>query len=201
MVFPKSLEQLINNLQALPSVGQKTAERYGLHLLDMDKEEVKELSASIITARNNIGYCKNCGNLSEGNLCAICLDDNRSEEIIYVVENVTDVIAMEKTEKFDGQYHVLKGLISPSKGILPDDINIESLKKRLENPNLKEVVIATNLTIEGDTTSLYLSKIIDQITNNRIVVSRIAHGLPVGGHLNYADDLTIIKAMEGRIKI
>ena len=201
MVFPKSLEQLINDLQALPSVGQKTAERYGLHLLDMDKEEVKELAASIITARNNIGYCKNCGNLSEGNLCSICLDDNRSEEIIYVVENFTDVIAMEKTENFDGQYHVLKGLISPSKGILPDDINIESLKKRLENPNLKEVVIATNLTIEGDTTSLYLSKIIDQITNNRIVVSRIAHGLPVGGHLNYADDLTIIKAMEGRIKI
>ena len=201
MVFPKSLEQLINNLQALPSVGQKTAERYALHLLEMDEEEVRELAAAMVSARNNIGYCKNCGNLSEEKLCSICLDENRSQEIIYVVENVTDVIAMEKTENFNGQYHVLKGLISPSKGILPDDINIESLKKRLENPKLKEVVIATNLTIEGDTTSLYLSKIIDQISNNRIVVSRIAHGLPVGGHLNYADDLTIIKAMEGRIKI
>lgn len=201
MVFPKSLEQLINNLQSLPSVGQKTAERYALHILDMDEEAVKELATSIVEARNKISYCKKCGNLSVENLCSICLDDNRSQEIIYVVENVTDVIAMEKTENFNGQYHVLKGLISPSKGVLPDDINIESLKIRLENPNLKEVVIATNLTIEGDTTSLYLSKIIEQISDSKVVVSRIAHGLPVGGHLNYADDLTIIKAMEGRIKI
>lgn len=201
MVFPKSLEQLINNLQALPSVGQKTAERYALHLLDMDENAVKELASSMLNVKNTIGYCEKCGNLSEDKFCSICLDENRSQEIIYVVENVTDVIAMEKTENFNGQYHVLKGLISPSKGILPDDINIESLKKRLENPKLKEVVIATNLTIEGDTTSLYLSKIIEQISNKKIMVSRIAHGLPVGGHLNYADDLTIIKAMEGRIKI
>lgn len=201
MVYPKSLEELIENLQTLPSVGQKTAERYGLYLLDLDFEEVKALADSIVIAREKIRYCELCGNLSEKDLCEICLDDRRNQKIICVVESVTDVIAMEKTENYNGLYHVLKGLISPSKGILPDDLNIKNFQERLKSPEIEEIVIATNLTIEGDTTSLYLSKLINQITEGKIVVSRIAHGLPVGGHLNYADDLTIIKAMEGRIKI
>ena len=201
MVYPKSLEELISNLQTLPSVGQKTAERYALYLLELDDEEVKGLAESILVAKEKTMYCSVCGNLSESEHCSICKDDRRDQSIICVVESVTDVIAMEKTEKYDGLYHVLKGLISPSKGILPDDINIKSLEERLASPELKEVIIATNLTIEGDTTSLYLSKLISQIRDNGIIVSRIAHGLPVGGHLNYADDLTIIKAMEGRNKI
>lgn len=201
MVYPKSLEELIENLQTLPSVGQKTAERYGLYLLELDFEEVKALADSIVIAREKIRYCELCGNLSEKDLCEICLDDRRNQKIICVVESVTDVIAMEKTENYNGLYHVLKGLISPSKGILPDDLNIKNFEERLKSPEIEEIVIATNLTIEGDTTSLYLSKLINQITEGKIVVSRIAHGLPVGGHLNYADDLTIIKAMEGRIKI
>ena len=201
MVFPKSLDELIENLQTLPSVGQKTAERYALYLLELDYEEIKELADSIVVAKEKTQYCSICGNLSESDICEICTDETRNPSIICVVESVTDVIAMEKTENYNGLYHVLKGLISPSKGILPDDLNIKSFEERLESPELKEVVIATNLTIEGDTTSLYLSKLINQIKENRIIVSRIAHGLPVGGHLNHADDLTIIKAMEGRIKI
>lgn len=201
MVYPKSLERLIENLQVLPSVGQKTAERYALYLIELDDEDVKELSDSIIVAKEKTQHCSICGNLSETEICSICSDNRRDQSIICIVENVTDVIAMEKTENYDGLYHVLKGLISPSKGILPDDLNIKSLKARLVSPDLKEIVIATNLTIEGDTTSLYLSKLINQEKKNDIIVSRIAHGLPVGGHLNYADDLTIIKAMEGRIKI
>lgn len=201
MVYPKSLNELVENLQTLPSVGQKTAERYALYLIELDEEEVKNLADSIIEAREKTMYCSVCGNLSENELCSICKDERRNQSLICVVESVTDVIAMEKTENYHGLYHVLKGLISPSKGILPDDLNIKSLEVRLESPELKEVVIATNLTIEGDTTSLYLSKLINQIKKDEVVVSRIAHGLPVGGHLNYADDLTIIKAMEGRIKI
>lgn len=201
MVYPKSLQELIEHLQVLPSVGQKTAERFALKIIDLDDDIIKNLSQSIVDAKEKTRYCDICGNLSESDLCSICEDSNRDDSIICIVENVTDVIAMEKTENYNGLFHVLNGLISPSKGILPDDINIKSLEKRLEDPNLKEIVIATNLTIEGDTTSLYLSKLINQIKKNKITVSRIAHGLPVGGHLDYADDLTIIKAMEGRIKI
>lgn len=201
MVYPKSLQELIEQLQVLPSVGQKTAERFALRMIDLDDDVIKSLSQSIIDAKEKTQYCEICGNLSESNFCSICEDNHRDSSIICIVENVTDVIAMEKTENYNGLYHVLSGLISPSKGILPDDINIKSLEKRLEEPNLKEIVIATNLTIEGDTTSLYLSKLINQIKDNKLTVSRIAHGLPVGGHLDYADDLTIIKAMEGRIKI
>lgn len=201
MVYPKSLETLIEQLQVLPSVGQKTAERFALRMIDLDEDVINDLSQSIINAKLKTKYCEICGNLSESKFCLICEDSQRDDSIICIVENVTDVVAMEKTENYEGLYHVLNGLISPSKGILPDDINIKSLEKRLEDPSLKEVVIATNLTIEGDTTSLYLSKLINQIKKDKIIVSRIAHGLPVGGHLDYADDLTIIKAMEGRIKI
>lgn len=200
MIYPKSLEALIENLKMLPGVGQKSAERYALRILKMSEEDVESLSSSIKEAKTKIRSCEICGNLSEHRQCSICTDYNRDETIICVVANTTDTIAMEKTENFNGLYHVLNGLISPSKGILPDDLNIESLRSRLVNDKLKEVVIATNLTVEGDTTSLYLSKLINQCNPN-IEVSRIAHGLPVGGHLDYADDLTIIKAMEGRFKI
>lgn len=200
MVYPKPLAELIENLKILPGVGQKTAERYALKLIEMNVKEINELTSAISDASIKIKHCQNCGNLSEHKLCSICTDESRDQSIICVVANVTDVIAMEKTENYQGLYHVLNGLIAPSKGILVEDLNIASLKRRLNEDDLKEVVIATNLTVEGDTTSLYLSKMIN-IENKDIVVSRIAHGLPVGGHLDYADDLTIIKAIEGRIKI
>lgn len=200
MVYPKSLEELIESLKNLPGVGQKTAERYALRIIDMDEENVETLSNAITNVKKNIVYCERCGNLAEDVLCPICKDPLRDESIICIVANTTDTIAMEKTNTYNGMYHVLNGLISPAKGILPDNLNISSLIPRLDNGNLKEIIIATNLTVEGDTTSLYLSKLIAQ-ENNEVIVSRIAHGLPVGGHLDYADDLTIIKAMEGRFKI
>lgn len=200
MIYPKSLDKLIESLKLLPGVGQKTAERYALRIVSMEEEKVLELSQALIDVKQNITHCEQCGNLAEARLCPICQDTSRDKEIICVVANTTDIIAMEKTNTFNGLYHVLNGLISPSKGILPDDLNIDSLKTRLCDEELKEVVIATNLTVEGDTTALYLSKLIQQ-ENPKIIVSRIAHGLPVGGHLDYADDLTIIKAMEGRFKI
>lgn len=200
MIYPKSLEELIESLKKLPGVGQKTAERYALRIIDMDEENVETLSNAITNVKKNIVYCERCGNLAEDVLCPICKDPLRDESIICIVANTTDTIAMEKTNTYNGMYHVLNGLISPAKGILPDNLNISSLIPRLDNGNLKEIIIATNLTVEGDTTSLYLSKLIAQ-ENNEVIVSRIAHGLPVGGHLDYADDLTIIKAMEGRFKI
>ncbi len=200
MIYPKSLEELIENLKMLPGVGQKTAERYALKIISMEKDDVNDLAKSIKDVKVKIKHCTKCGNLAESELCTICSDELRDKTTICIVANTTDTIAMEKTENYHGLYHVLNGLISPSKGVLPDDLNIESLKKRLNDSNLKEIIIATNLTVEGDTTALYLSKYIQQ-ENSKIIVSRIAHGLPVGGHLDYADDLTIIKAMEGRFKI
>lgn len=199
MLYPKSLELVIENLKKLPGVGQKTAERYALSLLALDKESIVDLSQSIIDVKEKIKACKKCGNLSEEEFCSICKDDNRDKSLICVVAQTTDTIAMEKTNNYHGTYHVLNGLISPTKGILPDDLNIDSLKARLDQ-DTQEIIIATNLTVEGDTTSLYLSKLIN-IENPNIKVTRIAHGLPVGGHLDYADDLTIIKALEGRFKI
>lgn len=200
MIYPKPLEKLIENLKTLPGVGQKTAERYALKIISMDDTVVEDLATSIMGIKSKITNCTICGNLSEDSVCAICSDHLRDNSIICIVANTTDTIAMEKTSTYNGLYHVLNGLISPSKGILPDDLNIEALISRLKEDTLKEIVIATNLTIEGDTTSLYLSKLISH-ENPNIIVTRIAHGLPVGGHLDYADDLTIIKAMEGRFKI
>lgn len=200
MVYPKSLENVIESLKKLPGVGQKTAERYALSILKLDEDSVFELAEAIEQVKVKIKSCSTCGNLSEETQCTICMDNNRDKSVICIVANTTDTIAMEKTENYNGSYHVLNGLISPSKGILPDDLNIKSLIPRLHDPVVAEIVIATNLTIEGDTTSLYLSKLI-KIENPNIEITRIAHGLPVGGHLDYADDLTIIKAMEGRFKI
>ncbi|NLC34109.1 MAG: recombination protein RecR [Erysipelothrix sp.] len=200
MLYPKSLNTVIEQLQKLPGVGQKTAERYALSLLNFELEDVNALKDAIESVKLNIRYCEQCGNLTETQKCSICEDTQRDQSIICIVGQTTDAIAMEKTASYNGLYHVLNGLISPSKGILPDDLNIESLKHRLTDEYLKEIIIATNLTIEGDTTSLYLSKLINSLNPN-IIVSRIAQGLPVGGHLDYADDLTIIKALEGRNKI
>lgn len=201
MLYPKSLLDLIEQLKILPSVGQKTAERFALKIIELDTNTVAQLAKAILEAKAKITHCEICGNLAETSRCTICEDEKRDQSIICIVENVTDVIAMEKTDTYKGLYHVLNGLISPSKGILPEDLNIKSLEKRLNEELVKEIIIATNLTIEGETTSLYLSKLISQIKKDEILVSRIAHGLPVGGHLDYADDLTIIKALEGRNKI
>jgi len=153
---------------------------------------------SLLEFQNGITICEQCGNLAEGSRCLICDDTSRDQSIICVVQSPRDVIAMEKTKEYSGLYHVLNGVISTSKGILPDDINLETLFDRIDE-NTKEIILATNPTIEGETTALYLSKRLERYPH--VTVTRIAHGLPMGGHLDYADELTLIKALEGRKKM
>ena len=165
--------------------------------MNWNQEEVDHFIQTCATAKQKIHHCAICGNLSEEENCEICKDDARDTSTICVVEQVQDLIAMEKTQEYKGLYHVLGGVISPSKGILPEDINLQALIDRC-NENVKEVILATNPTVEGETTALYISKLLEK---KEINTTRIAHGIPMGGHLDYADELTLIKAMENRKQI
>ncbi len=196
-MYPALFETLVESFRKLPGVGQKTAERYAFEFLKWDQEEIDEFLKACSLAKKNLHTCKICGNLAEDELCEICKDTTRDTSTICVVEQVQDLIAMEKTHEYKGVYHVLNGVISPSKGILPDDINIDSLIKRCDD-TISEVIIATNPTVEGETTALYLSKLLEK---KKIQATRIAHGLPMGAHLDYADEMTLIKAMENRKKM
>lgn len=193
-MYPKSLQNLIDAFKSLPGVGAKTAERYALCILDQSVEDVEDFASSLLKVKNNIKTCSICGNITEGNICDICANENRKKEYICVVQHPKDIFAIEKTG-YSGYYHVLNGAISTTKGILPDDINIKSLYERLDG--IREVIIATNPTLDGETTALYLSKTLKE---RNVEVTRLAHGLPMGANLDYADELTLIKAMEGRIK-
>lgn len=196
-MYPKKFEALVDSLRKLPGVGNKTAVRYAFEVLDWNEEELESFITSFQEIKDGIRICEICGNLAEDDHCLVCEDSTRDHTIICVVQSPKDVIAMEKTREYSGVYHVLNGVISTSKGILPEDINIHSLLKRI-NVDTKEIIIATNPTVEGETTALYLSKLLEKYDVN---VTRIAHGLPMGGHLDYADELTLIKAMEGRKKM
>lgn len=196
-MYPKKFEALVEAYRHLPGVGLKTAERYAFETIEWDEGTLDNLIESLVNVKNGIKKCKICSNLSEEDTCEICKDTMRDEHTICVVQSSKDVIAMEKMKEYNGVYHVLNGVISTSKGILPDDINIESLMKRV-NGNTKEIIIATNPTVEGETTALYLSKVLEKYD---VFVTRIAHGLPMGGHLDYADELTLIKSFEGRNKM
>ena len=196
-MYPKSLQKLIDSLRLLPGVGSKTAERYAFTILDMSEEETQEFILSLVASRTQITKCKTCGNLAEGDECLICKDDSRDHNLICVVQHPKDIIAMERIQDYNGVYHVLNGAIATSKGILPEDLNIKSLLTRVSSQT-KEVIIATNPTLEGETTAMYLAKLLSEKDVN---VTRIAHGLPMGGHLDYADEMTLSKAMEGRQKI
>lgn len=196
-MYPQKFEALIESLKRLPGVGAKTAERYAFHILDWNEKDKQNLIQSLVDIKEGLKKCEVCGNLTDEDICDICADTERNQNLICVVQSAKDVIAMEKTKEYHGVYHVLNGVISTTKGILPEDINIESLINRV-NEQTEEVIIATNPTVEGETTALYLSKILE---SKNINVTRIAHGLPMGGHLDYADELTLIKAIEGRKKI
>ena len=196
-MYPALFETLVESFRKLPGVGKKTAERYAFEFLKWDQEEIDEFLKACSLAKKNLHTCKICGNLAEDELCEVCKDTTRDTSTICVVEQVQDLIAMEKTHEYKGVYHVLNGVISPSKGILPDDINIDSLIKRCDD-TISEVIIATNPTVEGETTALYLSKLLEK---KNIQATRIAHGLPMGAHLDYADEMTLIKAMENRKKM
>lgn len=196
-MYPEAFEKLIESLKKLPGVGNKSAERYALSLLDASEDEIEAFSTALLETKSKLKKCSVCGNLSEEDQCSICKDDKRDHNVICVVQSIKDVSAMEKINEFMGVYHVLGGLISTTKGILPDDINIKGLINRI-NEDTKEVILATNGTVEGETTALYLDKV---LSDKGVLVTRIAYGLPIGGHLDYADERTLIKAFEGRKKI
>ena len=193
----ESIERLINYLARLPGIGRKSAGRLAFHILKMPKEEAMEFAGAIIDVKEKVGFCSICFNISESDPCHICRDDNRRTDIICVVEEASDLVALEKAEGYRGLYHVLGGRISPLDGIGPDDLKIAPLLKRIEN-GVNELVIATNPNVEGEATALYLAKLVRPLG---IKITRIARGLPVGGDLEYADGITLSRALEGRQEI
>ena len=193
--YPKPLAKLIGEFAKLPGIGYKTAQRLAFHILSLDDAEAQALADSITEAKREMKYCSICGNLTDQDPCAICSDQSRRTDVICVVESPKDVAAMERIREFNGQYHVLNGIISPMEGVGPEDINLRSLIKRLQNSDVRELIIATNPNIEGEATAMYIARLIKPAG---IKVTRIAHGLPVGGDLEYADEVTLLKAMEGR---
>ena len=193
--YAKPLNRLIGELSKLPGIGGKTAQRLAFHILSMDDRDAMSLAEAIMEAKQNMKYCSVCGNLTDEDPCAICKDQTRDKSMICVVESPKDVIAMEKIKEYRGYYHVLHGAISPIDGVGPNDINLQSLITRLQDEAVKELIIATNPTIEGEATAMYIARLIKP---SGIKVSRIAHGIPVGGDLEYADEVTLLKAVEGR---
>lgn len=195
--YSTQITKLIEELSKLPGVGAKSAQRLAFHIISRPLDEVQRLSDAIIDARRNVRYCKECFTLTDEELCPICRNQARDHGMIMVVENTRDLAAYEKTGKFDGVYHVLHGAISPMLGIGPNDIRLKELMKRLQG-DVKEVIIATNSSLEGETTAMYISKLIKP---TGIKVSRIASGVPVGGDLEYIDEVTLLRALEGRVEL
>ena len=194
-LYAPSIEKLIESFEKLPSIGHKTAQRLAFYMLDLSNEEVKEFTDSIINAKKNLKFCSKCFNISDTDPCNICVNPKRDESTICVVEDVRDVLAMERTHEFKGVYHVLHGSISPMNGVGPDDIKIKELLSRIMEGNIKEIILATNPRVEGEATSMYISKLVKPLG---VKVTRIARGIPVGGDLEYTDEMTLTKALEGR---
>ena len=195
--YSRQISKLIQELSALPGIGTKSAQRLAFHILNMPKEQVEELSSAILDAKQNVRYCKECFTLTDEEICPICSDSSRNHKVIMVVENTRDLAAYEKTQKYDGVYHVLHGAISPMLGIGPGDIKLKELMQRLQK-DVDEVIIATNSSLEGETTAMYISKLINP---TGIKVTRIASGVPVGGDLEYIDEVTLLRALEGRTEL
>lgn len=195
MYYPEPIARLIEELTKLPGIGPKTAQRVAFHLLHLPKETVRTLTTAIGEAREKIRYCSSCCTLTDIDPCSTCSNPVRDPSVICVVEEPRDIVAMEKTREFKGLYHVLHGAINPMEGVMPDDIRIRELLNRLADETVKEVIVCTNPTTEGETTAIYLARAIKPLG---IKVTRIARGLPVGGDLEYADEVTLAKAMEGR---
>ena len=193
--YSAPVARLIEEFEKLPGIGHKTAQRLAFHVLNMPMEKAQGLSGAIIDAKLKTKYCSVCNNLTDVDPCSICSGSHRDSSIICVVENPRDVVAMEKTREFQGLYHVLHGAISPMDGVGPEDIKIKELLARIGQGSIKEVILATNPNIEGEATAMYISKLLKPLG---IKTSRIAHGLPVGGDLEYADEVTLAKALEGR---
>lgn len=191
------INKLIEELAGLPGIGHKSAQRLAFHLINMPKNRVERLANTIVEAKENVRYCKECFTLTDRNICPVCANEKRDHGTIMVVENARDLAAYEKTGKYTGVYHVLHGAISPMLGIGPGDIKLKELMKRLEG-DVSEVIIATNSSLEGETTAMYISKLIKP---TGIKVTRIASGVPVGGDLEYIDEVTLLRALEGRVEL
>jgi recombination protein RecR len=195
--YSSQISALIEELSKLPGIGSKSAQRLAFHIINMPKEQVERLSKIMIDAKQNVRYCSQCLTLTDGELCPICSSPRRDQHVIMVVENSRDLAAYEKTGKYEGVYHVLHGAISPALGIGPNDIKLKELMQRLQG-DVEEVIIATNSSLEGETTAMYISKLIKP---TGIKVTRIASGVPVGGDLEYIDEVTLLRALEGRIEL
>ena len=196
--YSREISNLIAELSDLPSIGSKSAQRLAFHILGMDEEKVNDLANAIVQARKNVRYCKECFTLTDDELCPICSNPKRNKNVIMVVEDTRDLAAYEKTGKFDGVYHVLHRAISPMAGIGPGDIKLKELMVRLQQNDVQEVIVATNSSLEGETTAAYISKLIKP---TGIKVSRIASGVPVGGNLEYIDEVTLLRALDGRTEL
>jgi recombination protein RecR len=195
--YPVVIEKLIEEFAKLPGVGYKTAQRLTMHVLNLPQDEVREFAEALVKARGTIKYCSICGNYTDKDPCAICGNPNRDKNVICVVEQPKDIISMERVKEYNGVYHVLHGNISPMAGRGPEDIKLRELIRRI-NGNVDEVIVATNPNIEGEATAMYISKVLKPLG---VKVTRIAHGIPVGGDLEYADEVTLSKALEGRQEI
>lgn len=196
-LYSGHINKLIDELAALPGIGNKSAQRLAFHLINMPQDKVTRLANVILDAKENVRYCKECFTLTDREICPVCANQNRNHRVIMVVENARDLAAYEKTGKYDGVYHVLHGAISPMLGIGPGDIKLKELVERLQD-DVDEVIIATNSSLEGETTAMYISKLIKP---TGIKVTRIASGVPVGGDLEYIDEVTLLRALEGRVEI
>jgi recombination protein RecR len=192
------MTRLVSQLSRLPGIGPKTAQRLAMHIIQMDEGKVRDLSQALLEAKEKMKYCSICWNLSDHDPCSICQDDKRDQSMICVVSDPRDVMAMEKTREYRGLYHVLHGAIQPNEGIGPEKLKIRELQMRLLDGKVQELILATNPNIEGETTALYLSRLVKPAG---LKVTRIARGLPVGGDLEYADEITLLKALEGRREI
>lgn len=196
--FGSPVSRLIEELSRLPGIGRKSAQRLAFHIIRMPKEEAQSLADAIVSGRNDVRYCKECGCLSDGDLCPICADPGRDHSVIMVVEDARDMAAYERTRQYKGVYHILQGVISPLSGVNPQDLKIKELLDRLKDDTVKEIIIATNPTVEGETTAMYLSRLIKPLG---LQVTRIANGVPVGGDLEYIDEVTLARALEGRVPL
>ncbi len=194
--FGSPVTRLIEELSRLPGIGRKSAQRLAFHVIRMPKEEAQALADAILSARTEVRYCKECGSLADDELCPICADASRDHSVIMVVEDARDMAAYERTRQYKGVYHILQGVISPLSGVNPQDLKIKELLERLKDDAVKEIIIATNPTVEGETTAMYLSRLIKPLG---LKVTRIANGVPVGGDLEYIDEVTLARALEGRV--
>lgn len=197
-LYSGHINKLIDELSSLPGIGGKSAQRLAFYLIGLPKDRVQKLADSIVNARENVHYCKECCTLTDDDICPICSNPSRDHRTIMVVENARDLAAYEKTGKFEGVYHVLHGAISPMLGVGPGDIRLAELMQRLQTQEVDEVIVATNSSLEGETTAMYISKLIKP---TGIKVTRIASGVPVGGDLEYIDEVTLLRALEGRTEL